>query len=592
MLFSILKKLQNQNSLAYFNLGVQVASRSSGPKRKKQYCPFCNKQQSRLSRHILTHKEEHEVNKYIACSDQLIKSKMMAKFRNLGNHIHNVKTINMGKGELNVVYRPENKCDLSRYVPCSYCYGYYSKPDLWRHVLRCPMNNSPTKAKGQRHVAKGKLLFPIKKCSNKLREVLATMNDGPVSAKVRNDPLLMKLGEELVLKHAHDRHQFQHIRSVLRELGRLLLCSKAQSMEDLIDPGQFRRVITSAKTLAGFDAETNSFKVPSLVLSLSASLKKCAALLEADAMQRYETSLCQRAQNFCRLIATRWTIELAANARRTLQESKRNKVKLLPLTADIQLLSAHLKHKISYYRATLQQCNTDTTAYDNLKKSLLAMLILFNRRRSGEMSRMTLSEYYGVHTSSAAMQDDIGLTEMEKSLSQCLRRVEIRGKRGRNVPVLLTKLMSESLDLLVTCRESAGVSRENKYIFSNNSPDGCIRGCDVLREFSMACGASNPETLRSTRLRKHIATITQIANLKRNELDMLAKFMGHDVEIHREFYRLPEETTQLAKVSKLLYALDTGKVSSLVGKKLSEIEIDPNEEVEGKDKYKIQIENC
>ena len=108
----------------------------------------------------------------------------------------------------------------------------------------------------------------------------------------------------------------------------------------------------------------------------------------------------------------------------------------------------------------------------------------------------------------------------------------------------------------------------------------------------MACGASNPETLRSTRLRKHIATITQIANLKRNELDMLAKFMGHDVEIHREFYRLPEETTQLAKVSKLLYALDTGKVSSLVGKKLSEIEIDPNEEVEGKEKYKIQIENC
>ena len=45
---------------------------------------------------------------------------------------------------------------------------------------------------------------------------------------------------------------------------------------------------------------------------------------------------------------------------------------------------------------------------------------------------MTLFEYYVVN-SSFAMQDNIRLTEMGKSLSQCLKRVEIRGKRMHNV---------------------------------------------------------------------------------------------------------------------------------------------------------------
>jgi len=57
--------------------------------------------------------------------------------------------------------------------------------------------------------------------------------------------------------------------------------------------------------------------------------------------------------------------------------------------------------------------------------------------------------------------------------------------------------------------------------------------------------------------------------------------MGHDIRVHREYYRLPEQTTELAKVLKLLYAVDQGKVSDLAGKTLDDIDIDPAEEVEG-----------
>jgi len=54
-------------------------------------------------------------------------------------------------------------------------------------------------------------------------------------------------------------------------------------------------------------------------------------------------------------------------------------------------------------------------------------------------------------------------------------------------------------------------------------------------------------------LRKHVTTISQVLNLKENELDidLLAQFMGHD-RVHREFYRLPLDVLQTAEVAKIL----------------------------------------
>ncbi|KAG5872741.1 hypothetical protein JTB14_002204 [Gonioctena quinquepunctata] len=68
--------------------------------------------------------------------------------------------------------------------------------------------------------------------------------------------------------------------------------------------------------------------------------------------------------------------------------------------------------------------------------------------------------------------------------------------------------------------------------------------------------------------------MTQLLNLKDHELDCLAKFMGHDIRVHTEYYRLSDETTQLAKISKLLISLDKGDFNRLKGKNLDEIDID------------------
>jgi len=55
-------------------------------------------------------------------------------------------------------------------------------------------------------------------------------------------------------------------------------------------------------------------------------------------------------------------------------------------------------------------------------------------------------------------------------------------------------------------------------------------------------------------VRKHVTTISQVLNLKENELDidLLAQFTGHDIRVHREFYRLPLDVLQTAEVAKIL----------------------------------------
>ena len=65
--------------------------------------------------------------------------------------------------------------------------------------------------------------------------------------------------------------------------------------------------------------------------------------------------------------------------------------------------------------------------------------------------------------------------------------------------------------------------------------------------------------------------MTQLLNLNDGELDNLASFMGHSIAVHNEIYKLPENTLYLANISKLLIALDRGKLSEYRGKSLDEI---------------------
>ena len=164
----------------------------------------------------------------------------------------------------------------------------------------------------------------------------------------------------------------------------------------------------------------------------------------------------------------------------------------------------------------------------------LAGIILLNRRRSGEVAKVKV--VYFSKSVDDVVQDEVkkSLTPFEQELCKTLKRIEIRGKHGRKVPMLLTKQLSESIDIILKTRETVGILEDNKYVFAVPNSLYYIRGSDALRKHVRLSNLKCPMAVTSTKLRKHIATLCQLLNLQEGELEMLANFLGHDLSVHRD----------------------------------------------------------
>lgn len=126
------------------------------------------------------------------------------------------------------------------------------------------------------------------------------------------------------------------------------------------------------------------------------------------------------------------------------------------------------------------------------------------------------------------------------------------------VPILLRKIHLKAIELLIENRESAGVAQDNPYIFARNNYKALspLDACKELRTFSAKAELSKPELKPSTKLRKQVATYAQQLSLDSTELEQLAQFMGHSLNIHMDYYRLPCDVVQIAKLSKILLAME------------------------------------
>ena len=142
--------------------------------------------------------------------------------------------------------------------------------------------------------------------------------------------------------------------------------------------------------------------------------------------------------------------------------------------------------------------------------------------------------------------------------------------------MLLTAELVVAIDELINNRNVIGVTTDNPYIFAapTRNSKSHLRGNDCLAKILTNCNLQRPEGIKSTKLRKYVATVLQIIDLNKNELEWLARHMGHDVSVHRQYYRLQDSTLELAKVSKLLLAVDEGNAGNFSGKKLNEITLE------------------
>ncbi|XP_067374903.1 uncharacterized protein [Channa argus] len=561
---------------------------------QKNYCYVCKKPQSKISRHLKNHEgtEPDIAAAFLLPKHSQERKRLLEKLRNKGNYQHNQEVMDNRSGPLKLKRRPRKfdiEISTKAYVHCAYCKGMFIRKELWRHTKRCPSKTaSDSEATGK---AKVLVMADIAETtfsqtlSPGLWKILANMKEDDISSSVRNDFLILQMGQCLYNKHGSDPTKAEYIRQKLREVGRLLLTLRRKfsiyNLEEALKPNLFFKVIEAVKDVAGYDEESHTYKTPSLALKLGHSLHKIGDIILSRAIAAEDDGMIKAAERFKRLCSSEWTQLVSHSALSTLSKSKFNKPSTIPFTKDVQLLNKCLEKKLHDAFESLK-ISESSQIYADLAKVTLTQIIVFNRRRAGEVSKMTLECFKKRDQTELHPDIAVGLSPFEQKMSKLYSRVEIMGKRGRKVAVLLNCEHLNSLTLLVDKRDACGVDKDNPFLFARPKcgPTSYYRGQDCIRVFASQCGAQNPEYLRSTHLRKHVATLSQILNLKDNELDQLANFLGHDIRVHRSYYRLPEATIEIAKISKLLMAMEKGTLARFQGKGLDDIDFEAELDLE------------
>ena len=413
---------------------------------KKYFCPFCTKGVSKLPKHLLArHREEPEVTEVEMYPIGSVQRKFfLEKLQRLGTYKHNTEVYQKNTGSLVPMRRPRKQCAAEDFKPCEYCLALFQARDLWKHVKVCRHKPGGSKQKHCRYRSSGHLLFGGSGiASDGLKEdILRRMNQGKVAVAVRNDTLITRYGNNLHFQHGHAPHRLQYISQKLRQLGRFLITvrsldSTVHQLSDCIAPSKFEVVVQAVRIVSGFDDKTHLYKVPSLPLKLGHSFHDCANILKADAIKRSNSIQLADAEKFVDLYKMQWAKKVSSHALRTMTQKHKHESNMLPLANDLQKLQTYLRSTASVALANLQN-EVTLTDWTTLSGISLAQLVLFNRRRGGEAQRLTVADYSArVRNQNDSLAD--GLSEFEKKLLNKFCKVNITGKRGRTVPILLTE---------------------------------------------------------------------------------------------------------------------------------------------------------
>lgn len=496
---------------------------------------------------------------FFICVESKERIKAFAVLRKKGNYEFNTNAA-LNNGELIVSRRPNSRFNrnASDYSICHCCLGTYSKTSTRQHVC------ARQKVKGDRssielsRMVEGRLLV---NASATLQKILSKKKDGPITNLIKYDWLLITFGNELAEQYDF-KPQHKMVRSRLSLLGRVLTKLKCieptiTDFASLYNAELCDSVIEAIRFVGGFNATTRYFKTPSTASDAVTQVKAVGKILKDNCITNRDKKLKEQTDDFISVFTSRATKRINKLVKNTKQKMKREKTETLPTTEDINILSRYLDQK----RSACFKCLVDgfsIAKWIDLSKVTMASILLFNRRRVGEMQNSLVTDFTGRRKIKENSKDQqfLALTAEGKERAKQYSRMEIRGKLDTPVPVLLRGDAEKCLDLMLSHRDAAGIYPTNQLLYAlpSSNPDDpkCIDACVVLKKFADDCGAEDPKTLRGTKLRKHFATFCGIKEVNDSTVTDIASFMGHSELVHKQFYRGNPMDRQIVKMSGLL----------------------------------------
>ncbi|CAG9764523.1 unnamed protein product [Ceutorhynchus assimilis] len=425
------------------------------------------------------------------------------------------------------------------------------------------------------------------------KEVLNKMRVDEVSKVVMSDILICSYGESQLKRHKRVQLATM-VSNKLRELGRLLLVLKEMTgchrFLDILKPEFFDNLVTATKVISGYNEANKNFRAPSLALHMSTRLVQVCDIATKLIIKKHRFLECKDPEatlkNIKRLrslIVGHWNSEISSLALKDLNEKQWEKPKMYPLTSEIMQFQKYVINEAENACANIEAKRELEVNFRRLTECIMALTLLLNRKRIGEIQFLKKDTYQNDIPSNHQQEIIDSLTENEKILTRNFKRVVTGGKGSKPVVILFPKKIQSLIDFMLSVRSEC-VSKENNYLFANPKTDSrWLSGYHVLKKLAQQSGVSNKDLFTSTRLRKQIATVLQVMNIGESEMEQFANFMGHTKKTHEEYYRLPQDVYQTAKVSKILIVINNGKGAQYKGKTLDEIDLSDNVDSDNSD---------
>ncbi|XP_027146578.1 uncharacterized protein LOC109142298 isoform X7 [Larimichthys crocea] len=399
---------------------------------KRHYCLYCFKPYAKIARHLdKKHSNVEEVAQAFSYPKGSAERKLqITLIRNKGNRHHNFEVLEEGKGVMVPSQQSSAPVSVKDYLHCKYCEALLKRKVIWRHMKKCKLAKTsikPGRTRVQSLCAAGQ---PVPKDINdKVWGLVNGMNQDSITDIIRQEKYILKLGEHFYNKKGTDKSQHQYIRQKMREMGRLVLQAKTlgklKTIHDFFLPANFCHVVKAVKMVCGWSEDTSSFKIPSLALKLGHSLTKIADIAEFEARMSENKKALENVVTFRTLKENKWDEWVSSHALRNLRESKWNTPLLIPYCEDVVRLHNHIDAERPKYRSILKT-SPNKRNWLSLAKLTLCEVIVFNRRREGEVSKMSLNDFMLRNTFASNPDLDLALTDVEKKLCKYFERVEIK----------------------------------------------------------------------------------------------------------------------------------------------------------------------
>ncbi|XP_043472728.1 uncharacterized protein LOC122505283 [Leptopilina heterotoma] len=417
------------------------------------------------------------------------------------------------------------------------------------------------------------------------------MKADEIAFEAKKDLLIVQFGDNYLKGHKRERKEYA-CSNRMRELSRLLIAYREivnndkVSFKDMLKPQNLDNVLSATRQISGFNPLKRDFSAPSLAMHIGTYLKDVSDLLlrlilkKSSGFTTSSEEKCEKwlkeVKHFKNIISSSWNIEISSLANKDLQEKRWNKPLLVPLISDIKKFRDETIILARECEEKFQNCQDDVVTYKTFVHCVLGLVILFNRRRIGDVQYLKLQNYEK-ETKSNFTDFRKALSDSENALTTRYKRVVNSDKGSRAVVILVPELLQKFIKILLEQRKKY-VPVENEYVFA--IPSSKIQwgqGDVAIRFLVKKVDLQFPEAMSSNKFRKQIATVAQILNMSKEDRKQFSKFMGHTEKTHAEFYELPIDIYETAKISKLLMMMETGSLPvEYQGKSLTDIDFDEN----------------